>query len=69
MRVERCCQAAFDHGLGQLLEQAVLGQHILGIGIVLSQFIHQFASTSHGFLLQDYQFFGFCHIHKLVQDH
>src|SRR5690348_15531166 len=36
------------------------------MGVLLQQFINQFASNSHGFLLQDFQLVGFCHFHKLL---
>jgi len=35
MRIEFGFQATLDHRLGELLEQAVLGQHVLRVGVVL----------------------------------
>jgi hypothetical protein len=66
VRVQFRFQAALNDRLGQLLEQPVLGQHILGITVLLQQFINQFASHTHGFLLLNSQLVGFCHFHKLL---
>src|SRR5436305_910151 len=60
-------QAVLDHRLGQLLEQPILGQHILGnedsfkSSSISSRRILM-ASSVQGIS----QFFGFCHFHKLL---
>jgi hypothetical protein len=44
-------QAAFNHGFGQFFEQAPFSQDVLRRLIIFEQFINQFASNGHLFLL------------------
>ena len=44
-------QTTFDHGFSQFFEQPTFSQQVLGIFIVFEQFINQFASDGHLFLL------------------
>ncbi len=51
MRVEFGFQAAFDHRLGEFFKQATFAQDVLWPLVILQQFIDQFASNGHLFLL------------------
>jgi hypothetical protein len=64
--VELGFQAALNHDFGELLEQPILGQDVLWVGILFEQFIDQFASNGHGFLRTIFQVIGFCHFHELL---
>ncbi len=51
VRVQFRLQATLDHGFGQFLELATFSQNVLGLVVILEQFIDQFASNGHFFLL------------------